>query len=423
VNPRVAVVACLAAVLLAGCGDLTKPLMPKKPAIEFSSNVTDQQADVPVDTIVEASATHGDIATIELEWSKGSVPLKKQGRAWMATERLEPGTKYHLTATGTGEDGKSGTLERSFTTQALALSEQTYPSVSPLAGETVGVGMPVIVRFDLPVKNKELFEKNMLVETSTPIEGRWAWFSDTSVHFRPKEYWPADTEVTIKLMLNSLPAGSGIYGQQDQVVKFRIGQKMVAYVDVNTHQLTVKADDEVIRTIPVSTGDAKHQTRNGTKIIMEKLTKVDMDAATTGVDSEDPGYYDIEDVKWAMRLTFSGEFLHAAPWSVASQGRANVSHGCTGMSTENAGWLFGQMKKGDPVEYTGSPRQMEPGNGWTDWNVPWDEWVTKSALKEVPTASPTPSPSASASASGSPAPAPSASAPATSSALSVPNPG
>ena len=41
-----------------------------------------------------------------------------------------------------------------------------------------------------------------------------------------------------------------------------------------------------------------------------------------------------------MRLTYSGEFLHAAPWSVGSQGYANVSHGCTGMSTANAQWLY-----------------------------------------------------------------------------------
>ena len=405
-NPRVAVVACLTAFLLVGCGGLTEPRAPKDPAIAFSSNVKDKQADVPVDTIVEASAEHGTIANVELAGPKGTVPLTKQGGSWVATERLEPGTEYRLIATGTGEDGKTGTLERTFTTEALSLNEQTYPSVSPLAGETVGVGMPVIVRFDLPVKNKELFEKNMVVETSKPIEGRWAWFSDTSVHFRPKEYWPAETDVTVKLLLNSLPAGNGIYGQQDQIVRFRIGQKIVGYVDVNAYQLTVKADDKVIRTIPVSTGDAKHKTRNGTKIIMEKLRKVDMDAATTGVDSEDPDYYDIEDVKWAMRLTFSGEFLHAAPWSVASQGRANVSHGCTGMSTENAGWLFQQMKKGDPVEYTGSTRAMEPGNGWTDWNVPWEEWVAKSALKDAPTPSPTPSASASASVSPSTSPTP-----------------
>jgi lipoprotein-anchoring transpeptidase ErfK/SrfK len=211
------------------------------------------------------------------------------------------------------------------------------------------------------------------------------------VHFRPKEYWPANTDVTVKILINSLPAGNGIYGQQDQEVKFHIGAKVVGYVDVNTYTLTVKADDQVIRTIPVSTGDAKHRSRQGTKVIMEKLRKVDMDAATTGVDSEDDDYYDIEDVEYAMRLTYSGEFLHAAPWSVGSQGHANVSHGCTGMSTANAEWLFHQMKKGDPVEYTGSPRPIEEGNGWTDWNVSWDDWVARSALKTPPTPSPSPS--------------------------------
>lgn len=393
-SPRAAVVTCIAALLVSGCGDITRSVTvaPRKPAIEFTSNVQDQQRDVAVDTIVEASATYGTVSQVDLVSAKGRIRMEQRGRTWVATKRLEPGVQYHLTGVGTGVDGKTGRLERTFTTKMLALNEQTYPSVSPLAGETVGVAMPIIVRFDLPVRNKALFEQNMLVEASKPMDGRWAWLSDTVVHFRPKEYWPAQSDVTIKLNLNSLPAGNGIYGQQDQSVRFRIGRKVVGYVDVNTYTLTVKENDRVIRTIPVSTGDSGHRSRNGTKVIMEKLEKVDMDAATTGVDSEDDDYYDIEDVRWAMRLTFSGEFLHAAPWSVGSQGRANVSHGCTGMSTENADWLYHQMKKGDPVEYTGSPRAMEPGNGWTDWNVPWDEWVRKSALKEAPTPTPTPTP-------------------------------
>jgi lipoprotein-anchoring transpeptidase ErfK/SrfK len=113
---------------------------------------------------------------------------------------------------------------------------------------------------------------------------------------------------------------------------------------------------------------------------MEKFPKVDMDAATTGVDSEAPDYYDIHGVKWAMRLTNSGEFLHAAPWSVGSQGRANVSHGCTGMSTANADWLYHQSKVGDVAKYVHSPRSMEDQNGWTDWNVSWDDWKRGSAL-------------------------------------------
>ena len=386
---------------LAGCGVLTDKITPpEKPSITFESNVSAGQDNVTVDTLVRVSATDGTIATVALKSDKGAVPIEQRGDAWVAQTRLEPGTAYTLTASGTGEDGSTKTWKRPFRTEALTLNQQTYPSVSPLTDDTVGVAMPVIVRFDLPVQNRELYEKNMIVESSQPAEGRWAWFGDREVHYRTKDYWPANTDVTVKVLVNSLPAGNGIYGQQDQIVKFHVGRKVVGYVDINRYTLTVKADDRVLRTIPVSTGDTKHRTRQGTKVIMEKLRKVDMDAATTGVDSEDDDYYDLEDVEYAMRLTNSGEFLHAAPWSVASQGRANVSHGCTGMSTANAEWLFGQMKKGDPVEYTGSPRPIEQGNGWTDWNVSWDDWVKKSALKVTP--SPSPSPSVTSPAAGAP---------------------
>ena len=379
---------------LAGCGVLTDKITPpEKPSITFESNVSAGQDNVTVDTLVRVSATDGTIATVALKSDKGAVPIEQRGDAWVAQARLEPGTAYTLTASGTGEDGSTKTWKRPFRTEALTLNQQTYPSVSPLTDDTVGVAMPVIVRFDLPVQNRELYEKNMIVESSQPAEGRWAWFGDREVHYRTKDYWPANTDVTVKVLVNSLPAGNGIYGQQDQIVKFHVGRKVVGYVDINRYTLTVKADDRVLRTIPVSTGDTKHRTRQGTKVIMEKLRKVDMDAATTGVDSEDDDYYDLEDVEYAMRLTNSGEFLHAAPWSVASQGRANVSHGCTGMSTANAEWLFGQMKKGDPVEYTGSPRPIEQGNGWTDWNISWDDWVKKSALKVAPSPS-VPSPAA-----------------------------
>jgi lipoprotein-anchoring transpeptidase ErfK/SrfK len=104
-----------------------------------------------------------------------------------------------------------------------------------------------------------------------------------------------------------------------------------------------------------------------------------MDAATGGTDPNDPEYYRLE-VDYAMRVTNSGEFLHAAPWSVASQGRANVSHGCTGMSTANAAWLYANSQVGDVVVYTGSSRPMEPWNGMGLWNVPWDEWSSGSAV-------------------------------------------
>jgi lipoprotein-anchoring transpeptidase ErfK/SrfK len=380
-----AVFACAAILVLSACSsdavkDAVTPDEPKDP-ISLKANVAQRAADVTVDTIVSVRATHGSISSGRLATADGTaITGRVAGDAWIASERLEPGTAYRLSVTGQGEDGKTRHITRQFTTQALTLAQQTYPSVAPLQGETVGVGMPVIVRFDVPVKNRALFERNMKVQSTPAVEGSWDWFSDSQVDFRPRTYWPANARVKIRLRLNGLPAGGGIYGQQDQVIDFKVGRKAVSVVNVAKHKLTFEVDDKVVKTIPVTTGDSAHATREGTKVIMEKFSKVNMDAATTGVDSEDPGYYNIKGVRWAMRVTNSGEFLHAAPWSAASQGNANVSHGCTGMSTANADWLYHQSRRGDVVKYVHSPRKLEAHNGWTDWNVPWSQWLKGSAL-------------------------------------------
>lgn len=372
--------------VLSACsaGAVKDVVVPKDP-LTLKANVTSKATGVHVDTIVTTSAQHGTITQGALTTADGKTTIKGRvaGDVWVASERLEPGTAYRLKVTGHGEDGKDATLTRAFSTEELTLQQQTYPSVAPLQGETVGIGMPVIVTFDVPVKNRALFERNMSVQATSAVEGAWDWFSDREVHFRPKHFWKAGTDVKVVLRLNGLPAGRGIYGQQDQVIDFTIGREAISTVDVASHQLTFTVNGKKIRRIPVSSGDAKHRSRQGTKIIMEKFSSINMDAATTGIDSEDPGYYNIKDVRWAMRITNSGEFLHAAPWTDASQGRVNVSHGCTGMSTANADWLYHQSRRGDVVKFVHSPRVLEDRNGWTDWNVPWSTWKAGSALNGI----------------------------------------
>ena len=104
-----------------------------------------------------------------------------------------------------------------------------------------------------------------------------------------------------------------------------------------------------------------------------------MDSATVDIPKGSPDAYKLT-VKDAMRLTWSGEYLHAAPWSVGSQGVANVSHGCTGMSNANAQWMFNHSLVGDVVKYVNSTRPLEQGNGYTDGNIPWTQWLAGSAL-------------------------------------------
>jgi len=91
-----------------------------------------------------------------------------------------------------------------------------------------------------------------------------------------------------------------------------------------------------------------------------------------------------------VRISWSGEFVHAAPWSVADQGRANVSHGCVNASTADAKWFYDLSRRGDIVQVVNTPRKLESQNGWTDWNMSWQQWLAGSAIDNGTPSSPPP---------------------------------
>jgi lipoprotein-anchoring transpeptidase ErfK/SrfK len=347
-----------------------------------STNIK-HKTDVPVSTQLLVFAHNGRLSTVTVSGS-GDVgaltgAIAGDGGKWKADDLLEPGTTYTVKASVAGDDGEVVTKKQQFTTQALALSQQTYPSVAPLPGETVGVGMPVIVTFDVPVTDRANIEKNLHVTTTPEQPGTWHWLSDTEVHYRPKKYWKAGTQVDVNADINGVEAGNGVYGQEDRDVQFQIGDAHIYKVDTKTDQMKVFSNGKLLRTLPITTGQQpQYTTRSGIKVIIEKFDSKDMNSETVGITGADA--YNIKGVQWAMRVTYSGEFVHAAPWSVGSQGYANVSHGCTGMSTSNADWLYHMSVRGDVVDYTGTDRPMESTNGYGDWNIPWDEYKQGSAL-------------------------------------------
>ena len=294
---------------------------------------------------------------------------------WVASDLLEPGTTYVVKAVSTTDDGAEQSDRSRFSTADLTLDQQTYPSVAPLDGETVGVGMPVIVNFDVPVKDKASFEKHMTVTSKPAQKGSWHWISSQEAHWRPKSYWKAGTDVDVDVDINSVSAGAGIYGQESRHVDFHVGSANVYKVNAQTHQMQVFSNGKLLRTIPITTGKPGFTTRSGVKVIIEKFDSKRMNSETIGIDHDSADGYDLDDVQWAMRVTYSGEFVHAAPWSVGSQGYANVSHGCTGLSTDNAKWLYDMSKRGDVVEYTGTDVGMTLTNGYGDWNESFSDYA------------------------------------------------
>ncbi|NUR14881.1 MAG: L,D-transpeptidase family protein [Dermatophilaceae bacterium] len=358
---------------------------PTKGPVAYTTTPAADAADVAVDTRVTASAQQGTLKKASLSYvsKKGNritVDGSLKDGTWTAGDLLEPGVKYTLTLEAEDSEGRTDESTRTFRTANLSLDDQIYTSVSPRDGGTVGIGMPVVMRFDLPVKDKASFEKHMKVTASPAQAGSWYWLSSTEAHWRPRTYWKPGTKVHVEATLNGVPAGGGRFGEQSRTSDFTIGRALVAKVNLQTHQMDVFINGKFTKRIPVTGGRAGFATRSGVKVIMDKQTNITLRAETIGLKKDDPNYYPDTKVKYAMRVTNSGEFLHSAPWSVKDQGHRNVSHGCTGMSEANAGWFYSNVTIGDVVETVGTSRPMTMGNGYADWNLTPASWTAGSAL-------------------------------------------
>jgi lipoprotein-anchoring transpeptidase ErfK/SrfK len=332
---------------------------------------------------VQVKAANGRLASVTVTGPKGPVAgaISADGTTWTVEPGvLGYGASYRIEATAMDARGVPVTTVSQFTT--IEPEEFFTAEVSPTSGSVVGVGMPVTVTFSRGIKDKAAIERAMVVRTPESVEGAWSWVSNKVVEFRPRAYWPGNIEVTVDLNLTGIEGSPGVYGKKDSSTTFAFGPAMVTKVDARTFEATVYRDGQPIRTMPITTGKPGFETRSGIKVILSKERSRIMDAASGGTSRGDPEYYRVL-AEYAMRVTPSGEFLHAAPWSVGSQGRANVSHGCVGMSISNAEWLYERSMVGDVVEVTGTPREQNLGNGITIWNESWDDWLSRSASGPV----------------------------------------
>ena len=364
---------------------------PTPPAAAAPARLELTPADGSVDlspvTPVEVTVTGGEVGDVTVADGAGAPvagssapsPDDPDTELWTPEAPLAYGTSYTLTATAANEAADEVTATSTFST--VSPGTLSTPSVGPLDGTTVGVGMPLRVFFDDPVADKAAVESHLTVTTSTPTDGAWSWVNDSEVHFRPSQYWPAQTDVTLEADLYGVDLGGGTWGEKDRTVSFHVGDRHVSVADAATHVLTVRDGDTVVQEFPMSAGSDANPTRNGPHVVLESFRDITMDSSTFGLAVDAPGGYRTG-VEYAVRISNNGEFVHAAPWSVGQQGSANVSHGCINLSTDRAAWFFGFAQPGDVVEVVNSigPTLSPVDGDIYDWAVPWDQWKAGSAL-------------------------------------------
>ncbi|MDQ6797842.1 MAG: Ig-like domain-containing protein [Actinomycetota bacterium] len=369
--------------------DLGAPT-PPPPRVSLSLSPADGAVDVRLDAPVDVSATLGQLDGVTVTAASGAAtpasstepapdpangPPELAGAGdtqhWRAALPLEPATTYTVAATVIDVRGRREVRRSSFTT--LTPTKVLKVSIAPLNGQTVGVGMPLALYLNTAVTDHAAFESHLGVATTPGVAGAWHWFSDTELHFRPENYWPPDTKISLEADLAAFDNGDGVWAVTPRNMSFSIGASRVSTVDAGTHQMTVTEGNTVLRTMNVSTGRDKYPTDSGIHVASEKARSIIMDSSTVGIPrGSADGYY--ETVEFNVRISNSGEFIHSAPWSVADQGQNNVSHGCVNLAPADAEWFYNFTVPGDVVKVVGTPKQLAPTNGLGDWNIAWSEW-------------------------------------------------
>ncbi|GAA4001681.1 Ig-like domain-containing protein [Allokutzneria multivorans] len=369
----------LAAVLsLVACsGEGAAPAVEAPPVAKIAMDPVDGAKDISPTAPVKVTVAQGTLTEVTLANTDGKAvkgELAPDKLSWTSTEKLAFEKSYTWTGKATGTDNKPVEVKGGFST--LKAGKLIRATVNPTDNAVVGIAMPIKVEFDAKIKDKAAAEKALVVETTPKVEGAWAWLNDREVHFRPEKYWPANTKIKVHANLYAVPYGDGNFGRADVSTQFSIGRAQIVKAHTPSHKLVVQRDGQTVATYPASYGKDGNKdlnTPNGTYIVMQKNNVEKM-------DNPKYGYTNVMK-KWAVRISNHGEFIHENNDNAANIGRANTSHGCANLLEADAKRFFDSALIGDPVEVTGSATAIAPQYDVYDWQLTWNQWLSKSALR------------------------------------------
>jgi lipoprotein-anchoring transpeptidase ErfK/SrfK len=285
------------------------------------------------------------------------------------TQTVAPGSSSASSSTGASSSSSSKPKPKAKT--------KVHVSLQMSDGTEVGVGMPIIAYLSRSIGDAHAFSKATKVTVNgRQVNGGWYFEYKSGLpgkpieaDYRTADYWPAHARIHMDLPVKGLSAGKNMAFDDSLTLDFTTGPANILTVDNTTHKMSVTSDGKPWGTFPVSLGDPKTPTKRGVKVIMEKVPTVCMhDVHHT--------YYECG-IKFDQRLTYSGEYLHSAPWNVYNITHGvNSSNGCTNLLPKDAEKLYKFLSIGDVVTYRNADGPlMRLGDGYGDWNVPWPEWL------------------------------------------------
>ena len=381
-------VLALAATGLSGCSDHSETgtfIAAPEPSAVIELTPTDGTRDAPISTELGVTVIDGEltgVAVTDADDQAVSGQLRADASAWVPDAPLEPETTYTATVEAVDDNGIPTLASTSFTTMESP-TQRVGASLWNNADYAYGNAMPIMVDFPQDFEVAEEYragvEKRLFVTSQPHQDGAWHWFTGRHLEYRPKEFWEPGTSITVRAALDGVPLGGGVYGDADIHRTVSIDETArVIEVSNEEKEMVAIEDGKTVKSMPISLGKSSTPSYSGTMTIMEQLehTVFDTTASCGGRVMGDDCYR--TPVDWAQRLTWSGQFIHSAPWSVGDQGVRNVSHGCVNASPADSKWVFDFAKVGDPVVVKGTGSDLPYGDGFTAFDMSWDDFLAGS---------------------------------------------
>jgi len=342
---------------------------------------------------IKVAVTGGSLAEVTLTNADGKAvkgAFAADKTSWVSSEPLGYEKQYTLSATAKNPEGTESKQTSTFST--VIPNNLTMPYIQTAAGgaidagTTFGVGQVVRIHFDEAITDRMAAQAAISVVTVPAQVGGFNWLSDRDVYWRTKNYLKTGTKVTITAKAYGKNFGNALYGQADTSTWFKVGAKHVSIADDNSKVISVYENDKLIKTIPTSmgrhtsiagdTGPIDLRTNSGPHVVVGGETNINMNSASFGLSKGANAYKTIVPV--GVRISYDGEYVHWADWSVWAQGNTDTSHGCLNVSPDNSWWFYHWSVPGDIVDVrnTGRPLQLWNSGYWT---ASWSQWVAGSA--------------------------------------------
>ncbi|MDY3048352.1 MAG: Ig-like domain-containing protein [Rothia sp. (in: high G+C Gram-positive bacteria)] len=324
--------------------------------------------------LVQVTSSDSTLTQVKVSNDQGQElegQLAEDGKSWTSKANMTFNSTYTVSWQAQDAQGASGQGESSFSTTSAPYEANALINFED--GASFGIGKIIELNFSEPVINKAEVEKRIKVSGGGDQAGKFRWYNDYMVRYRPENKWAPNSTVTLTVDLFGLDIGNGMIGNHTTTRSFKTWNKRYALADNYTKTIKMYVDDVLVRESPITLGNTEWPSVVGQLPIIEKAESYYFNPGSLDLEEGDPHYYEPFWASWTSRLTQSGVFVHQAlpsAWPVV--GYANASHGCIGMLPEDVKFFYDTFGVGDIVETvnTGYP-QADPDDGYGDWNIPF----------------------------------------------------